>query len=319
MKSMQRKFSNNDNKNSKTGASRRYTWLFIILCVVILVSGTVIFIQVKPLEGLSINFRMGNELQELWSEEAYSEIVERTNSILDKQPFNVEALRFDGFAHFYIGQSEVNYETQLFHYNQSIQSLRRLLSLDSVSSITGQVHYILGKAYYHAGYYYYDLSLKYFEFAESLGYHQPDSFEYLGLTSAELGLPRKGIEYLLASHEENNRAIILLSVARLYDSLEDFEKTAFYARKAIDESSENYVKEQGFLLAGEGYRKLNNLEEAEVMYLELEELNPSSADAKYYLGEIAAAEGNTVLARALWREAYELNPKHAGAILRLNS
>jgi tetratricopeptide (TPR) repeat protein len=317
---LEKKISHQNNSSSTQGKKRRSKIILsALLFIVVSISAIVIFLVLQPFKSISVGLSPSTKMSLAWDKKSYEEVIHNAEDILHKSPFSVNPLRLIGFSHFYLGQAEVNYNQQIYHYNQSIKSLRRILSISTDSKVIAQVYYILAKNYYHLGYYYYDLAYKHFKSAEEMNYHQPDSFEYLGLTSAELGRAEEGIQYLIASHDENNRAIILLTIARLYDSLENYGKTAEFAQLAIAQSADNYIKEQGFLLAGEGFRKSEDLDTAKKMYNSLQELNPNSADARYYLGEIAAAEGDNVLARALWREAYELNPKHAGAINRLNS
>src|SRR5690606_21089201 len=101
-------------------------------------------------------------------------------------------------------------------------------------------------------------------------------------------------------------AIILLAIARRYASVENFELTLEFTRKAFESSSDSFEKEQALLLAGEAYRTLEDWQAAEQVYRDLFELNPNSADAKFFLGEISAARGDQVQARVYWREAYAI-------------
>ena len=47
------------------------------------------------------------------------------------------------------------------------------------------------------------------------------------------------------------------------------------------------------------------------------ELNPGSADAYYYIGEVFEAKGEFQKAKAQWRKAYNLNPEHHKSKLKL--
>ena len=48
-------------------------------------------------------------------------------------------------------------------------------------------------------------------------------------------------------------------------------------------------------------------------------LNPGSADAYYYMGEMYEAKGEMQKAKAQWRKAYNLNPDHHKSKLKLFS
>jgi Tfp pilus assembly protein PilF len=56
---------------------------------------------------------------------------------------------------------------------------------------------------------------------------------------------------------------------------------------------------------------------AEEQYLALTRLDPRSADAHLFLGDVYAKMNDRVKARAEWRIAFQINPEHYGAKLRL--
>ena len=68
---------------------------------------------------------------------------------------------------------------------------------------------------------------------------------------------------------------------------------------------------------GKMYFDANMLTKAEDQYKKIIEINPASADAHYFLGEIYLKYGKEVEARAEWRKAEKIDPSHYGARLRL--
>ena len=294
-------------------------WLAVVVALASIVLAIVVVLQASRETALPILSQSGqSEIAELWRNNEYQEVVAIADRFLTDTPLNNEFLFLRGAANYYRAQDEVSFEEQVVAYNQTMTDLRRAMVVGDDAQ-TDEINYLLGKTYYHKGYYYYDLSLRHLMAAEEAGFHRSDSFEYLGLVSAELGLLDQAIEFLNASHNENGRAIILITIARLYASSEDYESALEFALRAFDESQDTFEKEQSLLIAGAAYRSEARWDDAQRVYEDLFELNNNSADAKFYLGEIYAARGDTVQARVFWREAYAINPRHPGAISRLNS
>lgn len=306
-------------RNRRTAVAPLRPVLFIVIAILILAASILLVLRLSRQASLAI---VPSSLQEQilshWEENRYQELVDIAGSVLNTNPMEPEFLFLRAAANYYAAQQEVSFEEQTRAYNQVVTDLRRALLLPDHPR-RDEINYLLGKTYYHKGYYYFDLALKYLEAAEERGYHQPDSFEYLGLVSAELGDLEAAIEYLRASHNENGRAIILITIAKLYIASEDYASAREYALRAFSDSMDSFEQEQSLLIAGEAYRAEGSWDLAEGIYHRLFELNDNSADAKFYLGEVYAARGDTVQARVYWREAYRINPRHPGAISRLNS
>lgn len=259
-----------------------------------------------------------NDIIRLWDEREYQRVVEIASNQLEQQPLNPDFLFLRGSALYYLAQQQVSFDDQTDQFNSAIIDLRRAL-LSADNEIRGQIHYILGKTYFHKGYFYFDLSYYHLFQSQEYGFHQPDSFEHLGLVSAELGNVSQGIEYLILSHEQNPRPILLITVARLFASTDQFDQALFYSLEAFQSSDDSFEQEQALLIAGSAHRFKENWVEAENVYRRLFNLNNNSADAKFYLGEVYASKGDLVQARVFWREAFAINPQHPGAISRLNS
>lgn len=308
-------------RSSAARSERRGARYFLFIAIPLLLVVAFVFFVVRQAPGpvpavLPLNTEA--EIRSAWDSKNYEQVIGIADQRLLGDPLDPDFLFLRGIARYYLAQERVNFDQQSIDFNQSLVDLRRALIV-SPSQLHSRIHYVLGKLYFHKGYYYFDLALQHLTTAEDMGFHMPDSFEYLGLVNGELGNVEKGIEFLNASHRENGRAIILLAIARRYASVENFELTLEFTRKAFESSSDSFEKEQALLLAGEAYRTLEDWQAAEQVYRDLFELNPNSADAKFFLGEISAARGDQVQARVYWREAYAINPRHPGAISRLNS
>ncbi|NCN04131.1 MAG: tetratricopeptide repeat protein [Spirochaetales bacterium] len=295
------------------------TWVFAFLVLVLLSISILLTAQIQRQTSTRILPRtVQQQITDLWASKSYQDLIDITTEKLEDDPLNSNLLFVRGAAVYYFAQEQINFTLQNDGYNQSIVDLRRAL-LVADESLLGQIHYILGKTYFNKGYYYYDLSYFHLLEAHNRGYHQSDSFEYLGLVNAELGNVLAGIEYLIASHEENPRAIILITIARLFASSEEYDQALEYALQAYDDSKDSFEQEQALLIAGSAYRVKEDWEGAREVYETLFTLNSNSADAKFYLGEVEAARGDYVQARVYWREAFGINPQHPGALSRLNS
>ena len=68
---------------------------------------------------------------------------------------------------------------------------------------------------------------------------------------------------------------------------------------------------------GNIYVEENELSKAEDQYKKVLDLNPESADAHYYLGELYEKLDQSVKARAEWRKVLSIDPSHYGALLKL--
>jgi tetratricopeptide (TPR) repeat protein len=306
--------TNNQLRKSKKKRLTVFLFAFFFFAVTAVIVFSFIFqnsFQITPQQ-------VRNEIIRIWNDGEYEKVVDIATNQLNQNPLNSEFLFLRGSAFYYLAQQQVNFDTQSDQFNAAIIDLRRAL-LTAERELRGQIHYILGKTYFHKGYFYFDLSYYHLFQSQEYGFHQPDSFEHLGLVSAELGNVTQGIDFLIHSHNENPRSILLITVARLFASTDQFEQAINYALSAFESSDDSFEQEQALLIAGSAYRFKENWVEAENVYRRLFDLNNNSADAKFYLGEVYASKGDLVQARVFWREAFAINPQHPGAISRLNS
>ena len=73
------------------------------------------------------------------------------------------------------------------------------------------------------------------------------------------------------------------------------------------------------LLQGQRHLGLREFDKAMERFNKVLDLNPGSADAHYYIGEVYEAKGEMQKAKAQWRKAYNLNPDHHKSKLKLFS
>ena len=197
---------------------------------------------------------------------------------------------------------------------KAVVLLRRALLTEGKEN--ADVMYVLGKAYYHMGFYYCDLAVKYLDAALKKGCDSKDIYEYLGLAYSKLDMSDHAVENFEKSLEVNPSDILILTLAQEYIKAGNMEKAGYYLDKAG--SGDNAVlKEKSLLLKGQRYLGLKEYDKALESFSRVLEINPGSADAYYYTGEVYEARGDLQKARAQWRKAYNLNPEHYKSKLKL--
>ena len=253
---------------------------------------------------------------ELWNIRDYDSIIARCEESLRRDPMNTDALVFKGFACFYKAVSEMSLEEKIPLYDEAIVALRRA-KLGSVGQWSGEIDYVLGKAYFHKGRYYHDLSVRYLLSSLDEMFLGDDSYEYLGIAYTQLGDPAQGIDWFLKALDENRSDLLLLTIAQNYVQLEQPGEAEGYLLQAIDVTEEPAIEKKSRFLLGEIYYARKQYGQAEEHYSRILQIDPESADAHYYLGEVFLAAGDPIKARKKWRDAYISDPNHYGARLRL--
>ena len=95
------------------------------------------------------------------------------------------------------------------------------------------------------------------------------------------------------------------------------DRAGYYLDKAGTDNA--VLNEKKLLLQGQRHLGLKEYDKAVEYFSKVLELNPGSADAYYYIGEVYEAKGDLQKARAQWRKAYNLNPEHHKSKLKLFS
>jgi tetratricopeptide (TPR) repeat protein len=280
--------------------------------------------------------RVGNERKELtrlWEEGSYENVYGLSGSRLTAKPMDFFLLTLHGFSAYQLAVAQINdYDTQTY-IDECIWSLRKaLLCKEGPEDL--RIHYVLGKAYFSKGSGYADLAVKYLEAAREGNYPARDLPEYLGLAYASVQDYRKSVAaFSLAlepipagfSEEENPAPesgtpsdLLLLSIARSYLELGELDTAKAYLIRCVETSRDSNNMVSARLLLGDIFGKSGDNAGAEAQYLAILETSGENAEAHFQLGELYAAGGDPVRARAEWRRAVGIDPAHGLARTRLN-
>ena len=255
----------------------------------------------------------GVSYTEMWDKKQYSKIIEYGDTVLEKNPMDRNTLIFTGYAYFYQGISILDMDERNSCMEKAVVLLRQALLTEGKEN--ADVMYVLGKAYYHLGFYYCDLAIKYLTEALNSGCDSKDIYEYLGLAYSKLDMSDHAVENFEKSMEINPSDVLTLTLAQEYIKADNLDKAGFYLDKAKDDNA--VLKEKRLLLQGQRYLGLKEFDKAMDCLSKVLDLNPGSADAYYYTGEVYEAKGEMQKAKAQWRKAYNLNPDHHKSKLKL--
>ena len=253
---------------------------------------------------------------ELWNNGSYDEILANGQEELKRLPLDPGTLIFSGFAAFHKGVAEVSVEKKLPLINQAIVSLRKALLLPN-PPLQPEIHYILGKAYFHKGKFYADLAIRHLLKAQEMGYSASDMNEYLGLAYSLVGRFTEASEYFLKAVAKAPSDLLLWTLGQTYFQMQRYDDAVKYLGQSIDKTKDRALEQRCRFLLGEIYTKTKQFTEAQGEYEVILQKNPNSADAHFYLGEIALAQGNKTAARAEWVKAFKIDPLHFNANQRL--
>ena len=251
---------------------------------------------------------------EMWENKQYSKIIDYGTTMLEKNPMDRSTLIFTGYAYFYQGISIPDPEDRNSCMEKAVVLLRRVLLTDGKEN--ADVMYVLGKTYYHLGYYYCNLAAKYLDAALHRGCTSVDIYEYLGLAYSKLDMSDYAVENFEKSLKVNSSELLILTLAQEYIKAGNMEKAGYYL-DAAGEAKNSVLKEKSILLQGQRYLGLKEYDKALGYFARVLELNPVSADAYYYIGEIYEVRGDMNKAKSHWRRAYNLNPDHHKSKLKL--
>jgi tetratricopeptide (TPR) repeat protein len=280
----------------------------------LLVTASVPFIA--GLKGRVVNEK--KELARFWEADDYGRAFQLSKTALAARPMNYFLLTIHGFAAYQLGISQINAADTIGFIDECIWSLRKALLLKNAAD-DGRVYYVLGKAYACKGDNYADMAVKYLEQAQSLSYSAADIPEYLGLAYAAIGDFRSSVEAFSRALEPAGQSdALLLSIARSYLALDEFEAAQAYLSRCIAVSPDSQTVLTARLLLAEIMLLLDDAGGAETQYLSILNDAGENAEARYQLGEIYALRGDTTRARSQWRLAYKADPAHAKTRARLN-
>jgi tetratricopeptide (TPR) repeat protein len=297
--------------------------------VVLVVVGIITVVLVQTAEKLAGTAKgERKELLQLWEAGSFDEVYSRSQAGLEFRPMDYFLLTMHGFSAYQLGISQINSLNAESYFDNCVWSLRRAFLLkDSLRD--GRLYYVLGKAYNYRGESYADLSVKYLEKARELSYSAEDIPEYLGLAYASIGDYRNSVAafsealVLQGGGEdgllyESPSGLLLLSIARSYFALDEFEVAQAYLQRCIDVSPDSRTVISARLLLSDVLRKAGNSDGAKRQLQGILDEAGENAEAHYQLGELYAFEGESVRARAEWRLALRVDPAHQKARTRLS-
>jgi len=269
-----------------------------------------------------INNSVRNERRELlrvWNDGNYEEAFRISKNALLENPVDYFLLTINGFSAYQLGISQINNQNMLTFINESIFSLRKAL-LHKQSVRDGRIFYVLGKAYGIKGPEYADLAVKYLEMANNLSYPAADIPEYLGLAYAAFGDFRNSVAAFSMAFTPDKLPSdsLLLSVARSYMAMEEYNMAYNYLQRCISISQDSRSIVVARFLLAEIYMANGEYDNAEMQLLTILDESGENAEARFLLGELYNLQGDTTRARSEWRMAFRQDPAHARARARLN-
>jgi len=279
------------------------------------------------------------ELLRLWEAGSYNDVYNRSQAALAARPLDYFLLTMEGFSAYQLGISQINSLNAERYFDDCVRSLRKALLLKN-SLNDGRLYYVLGKAYSYQGESYADLAVKYLEKAGGLSYNAADIPEYLGLAYAAVGDYHHSVEAFAEalvmqdrgnswSSDENPlgerpvaeqpTGLLLLSIARSYYALDEFEQARAYLQRCIEVSPDSRTILAARLLLSEVLQKAGDNNGAKQQLMDILAEAGENAEAHYQLGELYAAQGEATRARAEWRLALRADPAHLKARTRISS
>jgi len=294
---------------------KRIRLIGIVFIAILLIAGTILIIS-RVGDGVT------NEKQELllvWNDGDYEKAFEISKNSLIENPVDYFLLTINGFSAYQLGISQINNQNLINFINQCIFSLRKAL-LQKESAKDGRIYYVLGKAYGYKGAEYADLAVKYLEIASSLEYPASDISEYLGLSYAAYGDYRNSVESFSRAFAQDAPPsdTLLLSIARSYMAMEEFNVAQGYITRCIEISPDSRSIVIARLLLAEIFMANGEYDNAQIQYQTILNDSGENAEVRFQLGELFFLRGDTTRARSEWRTAYRQDPAHSRARARLN-
>jgi len=284
--------------------------------LIIFFAAAVTVLVVSGLQNTVKNKR--RELLRIWNAGNYEQAYEISKEALNDKPVDYFFLTMNGFSAYQWGISQINNHNTLFYIDNSIRSLRKAMLLKN-SAKDARVYYVLGKAYCYKGTEYSDLAVKYLEMADNLHYDAQDIPEYLGLAYASAGDYRSSVEAFTKALKTGSLSDnLLMSIARSYMAMEEYNMASSYLQRCIDLSPDSKSVITARLLLADVYIHSGDNNNAQAQYLRILEESGENAEVRYQLGELFNLMGDAARARAEWRIAYRQDPAHAKARARLN-
>jgi len=258
------------------------------------------------------------DVEQLWNQKDYKQLIDKTSLSLRINPFQFELLLYRGFSHYYFGVNQENVDDRTISLMKCIADLRRAMVLEPYRN-NSDIDYILGKSYFAMGYFYHDLARAYILKASANPSMPDDVNEFLGVLYSNLGNASEAINYFNRSLQKKDNDTVKLALAAAYVSTDDLSNATKQIEALIIGSKDPLVVQKARFLRADLLLREQKIDDALKEYLTIVTDDADSADAHFNIGEIYAEKGDMLKARVEWRAAYNLDPKHSGAINRLNS
>jgi tetratricopeptide (TPR) repeat protein len=306
--------------------------IIIFFIGLLITSGVIIFLEWRN--------RLRNEWKEIlqfWEEGSYERVFRITREKLQNRPLDYFILAIHGMASYQMAVAQINHTDTLVYIDECIWSLRKALLVNE-NTKDGRIPYVLGKAYYEKGASYADLAVKYLEKARETSFDAGDISEYLGLAYAgihdyhnsvaafsmvldpalDAAEAEKTGDLVYPGRATYSQDLLLLSIARSYLELNEFDTAKAYLLRCIETSRDSHSIVTARLLLGGILENSGDKEGAEVQYLAIITESGDNAEAHYRLGELYASMGDTIRSRFEWRAAIRIDPTHKETRMRLN-
>jgi len=260
-----------------------------------------------------------SELARLWKSGDYDSLFRRTGELLAHKPLDYRFLTLRGFAAYQLAAAQISHARALTFIDDCVFALRRA-RVASRGRKDARVSYVLGKAYYYKGREYAVLAVKYLEEAQAASYKAQDIPEYLGLAYAAINDYHSSVAAFagaLPSDGSDPSDALLLAIANSYLALGETEQARAYLVRCMEVSKDGKAVNAARLLWGGVLARSGDREEARALFQAVLDEEPGNAGALFQMGELLAAEGNYVAARARWRDALRNDPFHKEARARL--
>ena len=288
-----------------------------LLQKLLLLAIVLVIISLLPTLYFRLRSHNNNERRELrlsFESGAFESAYRQSAEMLKDNPLDSTLLSIHGFSAYELALSQINNFDTLAFMDESILSLRRALLIRENSP---ELHYVLGKAYFYKGPSYAELAIKYLEKARA-AYRAADIPEFLGLSYATIQDYRSSVSAFALALTAEPSDLLLLSIARSYFALEEYEQARAYLLRSLDISRDSRTISAARLLLGSVLVQIGDIPGAEAEFFMVIEESGENAEAHYLLGELYFLSGDTTRARAEWRRALRIDPAHGPARSRLN-
>lgn len=332
MKTVQRTWGLPSMKNSaqyswwrrtiKTGkGSRLIPVVMVTLPALVLSIGIYILVSVaqKPQgesKGTAQPFPKSRIL-ETWGSEDRAATLDMTRASLESQPLDPFYLSFNGIAAYYLSSEKPEGDEKQSLLDEAVFSLRKAIASGGKLPVKAQVEYVLGKAYFQKGFPWYDLAAEYLAKSSKDGYEGKDSEQYLGLSYAGLQDHELAIQHFENALKQESSDVLMVSAAISYKALGNTEKMVELLSNAVTSAADALIVQKAQFMLGEMAMGNGDFAKAGELYQSIIDTDPRSAEAWYRLGLVSEAMKDPIKARAAWRKASSIDPKHVEARKKL--